>query len=679
MRRLVVVLGMLAVLLVAGGPALAVPPSRLDEQVTDQVGALAGDEARVEEALDALRAEDGTQLWVAFVGSFDGASGEEWATDAAAASQLGSTDVLFAVAVDDRTYGVSVDEGFRLSDAEVDTLLAQDVEPALSEGDWDGAVVALADGLRGGSGGGGGGGGTTALLVVGGLAVVGGGAWLVTRSRRRARTARQPEAGPADPHAGVPTEELRNRAGAALLELDEQVQTSRIDLDYARAQYGPEAVTGFDTALAESEAELARAFALRQQLDDEVPEDDAATRRLLTELLALVATADARLDDQAEAFAQLRDLERTAPQVLDALEPRIAELRARVPAEEQRLQELRGRYAETALAPVADNVAEARARLAAAEQEIAEARGDLAAGHPGAAVTDVRAAEDAVASTVTLLDAVGRLAADLDAAAGRVAAVRTETEGDLAEARALVAAGDRTGLAPQVARAEAALASATAALTPADGRPDPLAALRQLEEADAALEQALGGARDAQAQARRAAAALDSALLAARSAITAAADFVSTRRGAVGPGARTRLAEAQRHLDAAVAQGWSDPVGALREAQQADALARQALDAARGDVGSWAGAPGGFGGGGFGGGGFGPGGFGGGYPGRGGVDLGSLVLGGILFGGGGGGGSRGGYRSSGFGGGGRRSGGTRSSGGGRRSSGGGRRGGGGRF
>ncbi|MGY1635583.1 TPM domain-containing protein [Geodermatophilus sp. SYSU D00742] len=665
MRRLVVVLGMLTLLLVAGGPALAVPPSRLDEQVVDRVGALSGEESRVEEALDALRAEDGTQLWVTFVSGFDGVPGRQWAQEAAAASQLGRTDVLFAVAVDDRAYGISVDEGFRLSDDEVDALLAEDVEPALSDGDWAGAVVALADGLRGGSGGG----ASTALLVVGGVAVVGGGAWLVARSRRRSRPAQQPDAGPADPHAGVPTQELQNRASAALLELDEQVQTSRIDLDYARAQYGAEAVTGFDTALAESEAELARAFALRQQLDDEVPEDDAATRRLLTTLLELVETADARLDDQAEAFARLRDLERTAPQVLDALEPRIAELHARVPVEEQRLQDLRRRYAETALAPVADNVAEARARLAAAEQEVAEARGDLAAGQPGAAVTDVRAAEDAVAQTVTLLDAIGRLAADLHAAAERVAAVRTETEEDLAEARALVAAGDRTGLAPQLARAEAALAASAAALGPADGRPDPLAALRQLEEADTALEQALGGARDDQARTRHAAAALDSALLAARSAITAAGDFISTRRGAVGPEARTRLAEAQRHLDVAVAQGQQDPVAALREAQHADALARRALDVARGDVGSWSAGTGGYG----------SGGLAGGSPGRGGgLDLGSLVLGGILFGGGGGGPR--GHRSSGFGGGGRRSGsGRRSSGGGRRSSGGGRRGGGGRF
>jgi hypothetical protein len=247
-------------------------------------------------------------------------------------------------------------------------------------------------------------------------------------------------------------------------------------------------------------------------------------------------------------------------------------------------------------------------------------------------------AEDALAQTGTLLDALARVGNDLQAAEARVAQVRAETEEDLAEARALVAGGTGSGLRPQVARAEAALAAADAALSPADGGlPDPMAALRQLEEADIALEQALAVARDAEQRARRAAASLDQALLTARSGIAAAGDFISTRRGAVGPEARTRLAEAQRHLDLAVAQGRTDPVGALREAQLADTLAQEALRRAQSDVAGWGG--GGYGPGGFGGG-HGPGGFGGG---RGGVDLGSLVLGGILFGGGGAGGYGGGY------------------------------------
>jgi hypothetical protein len=270
---------------------------------------------------------------------------------------------------------------------------------------------------------------------------------------------------------------------------------------------------------------------------------------------------------------------------------------------------------------------------------VREAREALASPEPGTAVGDIRAAEDAVAQTGTLLDAVGRLAEDLDAAGARVAAVRAETEKDLAEARSLTASGDRSGLRPQIARAEAALATADAALT--GPQPDPLAALRQLEEADIALEQALAVARDAQTQMRRAAVALDQAVGMARSTINAAADFISTRRGAVGPEARTRLAEAQRHLDIALDLGRDDPVTALREAHQATTLAQSALDRAQDDVSQWSGGPGGFGGG-----------YGGGYR-RGGVDLGSLVLGGIILGGmRGGGGFGGGFGGGGFGGGG---------------------------
>ena len=557
------------------------------------------------------------------------------------------------------------------------------MEPAFGEGDFAGGVVAFADILRtagdsgsagedGGSGGSDGGG---ALLVVGGVAVVGGGAYLVARARRRKREALPPPAvrlEKPDPFAGETTEQLQGRASNALLELDEAMKTSQLDLDFARAQYGAEAVAGFDTAVATSRDELSRAFTLRQQLDDDVPEDEPTTRQMLGEMLRLTAAADARLDEQAEAFARLRDLENTAPQVLEALAPRIAELRGRIPQEEQRLAGLRQRFAPSALASVTDNVTEAQARLAAAEQEVNEALDALGAGRSGDAVGDIRAAEDAVAQTTTLLDAVGRLAADLDAATARVADVRAETEKDLAEARALVATSEGSGLRPQIARAEAALTSADALLHPADGSPaDPLAALRQLEEADIALEQALSVARDAQTQTRRAAAALDQALLTARSTVAAAADFIDTRRGAVGPDARTRLAEAQRHLEVAVDQGRDDPVSALREAHQAATMAQSALDLAQDDVDRWSG--GGYGGG-FGGP---PGGFGGGYGGgrRGGVDLGSLVLGGILLGGGrgggfggGGGGGFGGGR--GFGGGGGRSGGGSFGGGGGRSGGG---------
>ncbi|SDN53573.1 TPM domain-containing protein [Geodermatophilus sp. DSM 45219] len=652
MRRLPAVLVPLAALvLFGGGPALAEPPFDVPEQVTDRAGVLVGDESDVEAAVAELQAEEQVQLFVVYVDSFDGLDPRTWADRTAELSGFGGNDVLFAVAVEDRRYAYNPPADLALSEQEIEELIVSDVEPELTAGDFDGAAVAFAEGLARGGGGGGSGSGLGTIAVVGGIAAVAGGAYLITRSRRRRQgpppTQRLERP---DPHAGVPTEQLEAQASTALLELDEAVKTSRLDLDYARLQYGADAVAGFTEALAASEQDLSRAFTLRQQLDDEHPEDEPTKRRMLTEMLQATAAADARLDEQAEGFDRLRDLERTAPQALDALASRATALRGRLPADEERLAALQRRYAPAALAPVADNPAQARARLDAAEQAISEARADLAAGRTGGAVGDIRVAEDALAQTGTLLDAVTRLGEDLQAAEARVAQVRAETEEDLAEARALIAGGTGAGLRSQVARAEAALTAADAAVRPGDGGlPDPLAALRQLEEADIALEQALGVARDAEQRARRAAASLDQALLTARSGIAAAGDFISTRRGAVGPEARTRLAEAQRHFDVAVAQGRTDPVGALREAQLADALAQQALQRAQSDVAGWGSGYGGGGSGGYGGG-YGPGGFGGGHGGgRGGVDLGSLVLGGILFGGGG----AGGYGSGGgFGGGG---------------------------
>jgi hypothetical protein len=649
-RRLFVVLGAAALLALPTVPALAEEPFRLEEQVVDGADVL-GSGSELDAALEELQAEDGVQLFVVTVDSFDGLTARQWLQETGRLSGLGGSDGLFAVAVEDRNYAFTLPTFADVSRAEAEQLAGQAVDPQFGEGDWEAGLVAFADIARTGdapgsadSGGGG------ALLVIGAIAVVGGGGYLVSRSRRRKREAQPPPVmrlERADPYAGTTTEQLQFRASGDLLELDEAMKTSQLDLDFARSEYGEDAVTGFDTALATSRDELSRAFTLRQQLDDDIPEDEPTTRQMLGEIIQLTEAAAGRLDAQAEAFAKLRDLENTAPQVLEALAPRIAGLRPRIPEAQQRLAQLRGRFAESALAPVRDNVTEAQARLAAAEQEVNEALDALGAGRPAEAVGDIRAAEDAVAQTTTLLDAVGRLAADLDAAAGRVAAVRAETEKDLAEARSLVATGNRSGLGPQIARAEAALASADEVL--AGDRPDPLAALRQLEEADIALEQALSVARDAQTQARRAAGALDQALLTARSTIDAAADFIGTRRGAVGPEARTRLAEAQRHLDAAVDQGRDDPVTALREAHQAATLAQQALDRAQDDVSEWSG-------GGYGGGYGAPGGFGGGSGGgrRGGVDLGSLVLGGILLGGGrrGGGGFGGGGFGGGFGGGG---------------------------
>jgi hypothetical protein len=651
------------------GTAAASPPVSVTSQVTDTADVLSSsEESQVQSALDDLQAEDGTQLYVVYVDSFDGVAPGAWASQAFEESALGNNDVLFAVATEDRRDGYYVGPNTDVTEADLSDLVTNDVEPELGQGDWATAAVTLADGLQSGGGSSGGDGGGGALAVLVGIAVVGGGGYALVRSRRRkkqaaasARAAEEraaAEAAARDPHHGTSTEQLTFRASEQLLALDEAVKTSELDLAYARSQYGEQPVAGFQEALDQSKAELSRAFTIRQELDDDVPEDEPTQRRMLTELLQLTAAADARLSGQAEAYARLRHLQESAPQSLAALTPAIEAVRAQVPSVERTLQDLQQRFARTAWAAVAENATEARSRIELAEQAVAHGRSELDEGRPAGAVPAIRAAEDALAQSRTLLDGVGRLAAELAATGARFDEVRAETEKDIAEARAMVSRGvDTPGLREQLARAESALAGSVEELRPRDGGlPDPLAAVRRLDEADLALEAALEPARDVRQQQERAAAHLQQAIRAADSSVTVAGDFIATRRGAVGSSARTRLAEAERHLDDASRLGASDPLAALRAAQRADGLARQALAEAQEDVDDYmSGGYGGRNGGGpgyggyrrgYGGGGFGGGGFAGGVAG--GV-LGSILMGGL---GGGYGGGFGGGDGGGFGGGG---------------------------
>ncbi|MBW8765788.1 MAG: TPM domain-containing protein [Geodermatophilales bacterium] len=133
MRRLSVVLGLLAVLLVgAGSPALADPPLGVTGRITDTVGALQGDEDQVRQAIDDLEKNKGISEYVVFVSGFDGINGEEWARQTAQQSNLGPQDVLLAVAVDEHHYGVHA--GSSVDQSQLRTVVVDDVQPKLSAG-----------------------------------------------------------------------------------------------------------------------------------------------------------------------------------------------------------------------------------------------------------------------------------------------------------------------------------------------------------------------------------------------------------------------------------------------------------------------------------------------------------------------------------------------------------------
>ncbi|MFD3974310.1 TPM domain-containing protein [Streptomyces cyaneofuscatus] len=670
-----------------------------DGQITDRVGALQDRADAVEDALDRLYAERRLQLFVVYVRDFSGRSGQTWSDETADRNGLGQDDVLLSVATHDRQYAYSVDAGSELTDQQLREVASTAIEPALRGHDWAGAAIGAADGyvsvLDGrpvtapaitpgpadpGSGASGPSSGAGDFLLP--VVVVGGAGALAvfafTRRKRRSTTRFTPAATgwgrPAEAgSAPVPLEELDARTKQVLVDTDDAVRTSEEELGFATAQFGEEAAKPFTKALARAKDELTRSFRLRQQLDDAFPEDDATRRRMLEEILTRCTAADEGLDAVAEDFDRLRALERDAPEALATLEPTFATLTGRVSGAEATVAGMRERYGDGAAAPVAGDLDQAKDRLAFAGSALDQARQAVETADHARAAVHIRAAEGAVGQAGTLIDAVDRRAAEVAEAAGKLPTALTETDTDLADARGLLEgtapATSTADLRGRIARAEAVLTDVREAM--AAGPYDPVDALRRVEEADAALDEALAGAREQEAGGRRARSLLDQAVLTARSAIAAAADYITTHRGAVGAPARTRLAEAQRRWEQAGQSAERDPQAALAEAQQADALARQARSLAEQDVRGFQG-PGG------------PGGFGGGGGTRGGGGMGGAVLGGIilggLFGGGGGRGGPGGGFGGGFGGGGGHSGGF---GGGPGSFGGGgtrgRRGGGGRF
>jgi TPM domain len=494
--RKVVVLGAVAVAMLFPPATGAVQPFRLDSQIEDQVGALDGRADSVQAAIDELRRDEGIQLWVVYVDSFSGVAAQEWADETAKQSDLGLSDVLLAVATQDRAYAYSVDEQFPLSNDELARVADQSIEPELADGDWAGAPIAGARGLEAASGetstGGDGGGSSVWLwLLLAGLALLGLIWWLASRARRRPQ--RAPVATEGNEVAGRSTEELSERGSSLLVEVDDAVKTSEQEVAFATAQFGEEAAAPFAAAVESAKADLARAFRLRREVDDPTKEDEAHRRAMLTEIIALTQGASDRIDAEAERFDELRAMERNAHELLAGLNTRLGALETRVPGVEATLAGLKTTYAGSALASVADNVQQAGERITFAHAEVAAGNQEVEAGNGGRAAVAIRGAEEAVGQAGQLLDAIDRLKTDLADADDKIRAAIPAVVEDITAVRAL--AGGSAVMVEHVARAEQALAAADLAASATDGQ-DPLGALHRLEEADKALDSALAEARD---------------------------------------------------------------------------------------------------------------------------------------------------------------------------------------
>lgn len=395
------------------------------------------------------------------------------------------------------------------------------------------------------------------LVVVVGVGVLAGYGYV--RRTRRARTRTTPgviSPQPPVPELGV----LERQAGAALVQADDCVRTSREELAFVEAGFGTDAVGPFTRAVREAEGELSAAFAIRQRYDHGVPAEEAARRHALAGIVGRCAEAGRRLDAEAARFDQLRGLEQGLGQALAVAEARFRELAGRAGTSEATLTDLGERYPPSATAPVTGYVEQAKDRLVFATSHLNQARQAADLDETGRATWNLRAAEGAVAQADVLVTAVDRLAAELRTAAGTVPAALTGAEAELSKVRRSLedtapagTAEDTTGTARspenpillrvptgelhmRLAHADTALAAVREELTA--GPYDPLDALRRIVRATTPLGLGQTGVLATAAH------------LTARSATEATAGFVTTHRGAVGAVARTRLAEAERLLAA---------------------------------------------------------------------------------------------------------------------------------
>lgn len=572
----------------------AEPPFRLPTQVTDRAGALTGSElARVERAVDRLYDDRRIQLWVVYVESFDGLGWQTWAQNTMRASDFGDDDALLAVATVDRSMALQVPSTVSGgTSTRTDDIRRNDIEPALRNDDWAGAAIAAADGLNANAARSGASGvpWLAFVAVLGVFAVLLLGLWIWSRRRRARRHAAEVEAAkrvdPTDPAAlaKVPLEALDELSQTIVVDVDNAVRTSESELELAVEEFGAAKTAPFRKAVDDAKAALQQAFNTRLILDDAIPETPLQRRELLTRVIVAAAKADRGLEQQSAAFQQLRDLLINAPTRLDMLTQQMVALTARVEPATATLADLGRQFSAVALESVADNVETARERLGYADRTISAGRALLTrpAADQNPLIDAIRGAENALGQAQTLLDAV-------DTAAGDINRAITELPAEIADIQAGIDAATTQLQQPSTPKSDELAKLRDAAVqavedAKANGANDPLGCYTRLNKADSELDAILATIAEKRQEAAKQAKLLDQALFTAHSRVRSVSSFIDTRRGSIGSEARTRLAEATRHLEAAEAKKAGNPAEAIAHANGAATLAAQAQQLANDDV-----------------------------------------------------------------------------------------------
>lgn len=407
---------------------------------------------------------------------------------------------------------------------------------------------------------------TAAIVVAVVFAVgIGVGFWLLARrsSRPTRPSVRQPDL---------------QRANILLVRLDDAVAAADDELGFAIAQFGSNAAGDFAKAITTARHGLAKAFALKQKLDDATPESAAQKRDWTAQIIHLCQSAQASLTGEQEHFDRLGRRGKDAPAAVRRVRQQLKSLTEQRQAAADVMRELKAAYSAGAIASVADSLQRADAAITLVTKSLERAESTLDDNSTTVTLDALDAATEQAHNAERLLDAVDALADELGKAQTMMESLVASTRSSLDGARTV---RDNPSDADTGAAVGAAIAATEQSLKSLDAG-DPIRALDQLRDANAALDISLASARNQEQRLDGARTALTGALVVARSQLSVTAEFIAGRRRSVGAEARTRLAEAERLLT--LAEVEADPVLALDTARSSAMYSRDADALARYDV-----------------------------------------------------------------------------------------------
>lgn len=548
-----------------------------------------GDTATLKSKISNLSSKYNVDLHVVTIDKFENPStSSSWTKELATKNNWGSADVVLVIATESRQAYFLAGSTKTLSSDQQTKVYQNYIKPKLQNSDYAGAALAAVEGIEAQKSGSSSG-VVTGVLGVGAAAAVGAGGYAMYRRRKKKNAQQQPQRSYGAPRnyspiPEVPLEELRTRAGSALLQADTTMSHAKQELEFARAQYTDQQVAEFAQEIARAEDLMRKSFQRQQLLTDSIPDTEAEQRAWLTEIIDNSQEVTRIAQEQDAKLAQLRNLEQEAPQAIEALAQRLPQLRASVEEITAQYHALRERYLPSALEPISKTPALLESNMVLCAAEVEKAQASVATAR-SEAVAHLRTAEEAASQIQALGAAVNTRSQELEQAQLGLSTDLLSIQRDVAEAKSLAASQRRDDLGAVAAGMEAVLNQVNQS---ASARPnDPLTLANQLHQLSAELDKAMTNMRATRERSRAASQNLDRTMRSAYAAVNGARSYINNRRAAVGPMTLTAVSEAERHLGQAQRLASSDPLNAMKEANMAIQKATDAQNRAQSEVGNY--------------------------------------------------------------------------------------------